>query len=472
MVTGRRGPAVLVLAAGQGTRLRSKTVKLLHPVAGRPMGIHVLETARALRPSRLIAVIGFQAEAVREALSGLADAFVVQADQRGTGHAVLQAAAEIRRAGNGPLLILSGDVPTLRPETLRALLALHRRSRAALSFLSAEVADPTGYGRVLRDARGKVVRIVEHKDATTEERGIGEINSGIYAADPAALLAALRKVRPDNAQGEYYLPDAVKVLLAAGKPVAALRHEDAEEILGVNTRGELARAARALYARKAAALQEAGVTLLDPDRTWIDPRAEIGQDTVIHPDVYIEGPCRIGEDCTVLSGCRLTDTVLGDGVLVRDHCVVQGSRVETGASIGPFAHLRPGSILEPGTRVGNFVELKKTRLGRESKASHLAYLGDATIGVGCNIGAGTITCNYDGVNKNPTVLEDGVFIGSDSQLVAPVTVGRGAYVAAGATVTEDVPPGALAIARARQTNIEGWVERRKAKQQQPGGGRH
>jgi len=462
-VAGARTPlTVLLLAAGQGTRLKSKTIKLLHPVAGQPMVTWVARAVQALRPQRSVAVVGFQGDRVQEALAGLCDAFAVQAEQRGTGHAVLQAAGALRGA-RGPLLIVNGDLPNLTAETLRALVALQRKSKAALALVTTDVPDPTGYGRIVRDAKNRVLRIVEHKDATADERRLTEINCGIYCADPAVLMASLKKIRPDNAQGEYYLTDAVHALIAKGETVAALKHATHEEVLGVNTRAELAAAGAMLYARKAEALQNAGVTLLDASRTWIDPRAKVGKDTVFYPDVLVEGASVIGEDCILRSGSRLANMVLGRGVEVKDHCVLQDSTIGDDAQLGPFAHLRPGSILEAKARVGNFVELKKTRLGKGSKAPHLAYLGDAEIGPGCNIGAGTITCNYDGTHKHKTELGPGVFIGSDTQLVAPVTVGEGAYVAAGTTVTQDVPPGALAISRTRQLNLEGWVARRKQK---------
>jgi bifunctional UDP-N-acetylglucosamine pyrophosphorylase/glucosamine-1-phosphate N-acetyltransferase len=462
-VAPTRAPlTVLLLAAGQGTRLRSKTIKLLHAVAGQPMATWAARAARELRPSRVVAVVGFQSDKVESALEGLCDAFVLQADQRGTGHAVMQASRALS-GSPGPLLIINGDLPNLRVETLRALVKRHRGSKAALTLVTTRLPDSTGYGRIVRDAKGRVTRIVEHKDATAAERAILEINCGLYCADPGVLFPLLRKLRPDNAQGEYYLTDAVHAVIAKGLGVAALEHADSEEVLGVNTRADLARAGAALYARKAQALQDAGVTLLDPSRIWIDPRATVGRDTVIYPDVILEGACVIGEDCTIRSGCRLNGVTLGRGVEIRDHSVLEDSRVGDGASVGPFAHVRPGTVLEADTRVGNFVELKKTRLGRGSKASHLAYLGDAEIGADCNIGAGTITCNYDGVDKNKTILGAGVFIGSDSQLVAPVSVGAGAYVGAGTTVTDDVPEHALALSRVRQINLEGWASRRKKK---------
>jgi bifunctional UDP-N-acetylglucosamine pyrophosphorylase/glucosamine-1-phosphate N-acetyltransferase len=464
-VRGTRAPlTALVLAAGQGKRMRSGLVKVLHPIAGRPMIDHVLDAVRALEPRRLVTLIGHQAERVRAALGERGGVLVVQREQRGTGHAVLQAAPHVGRERGAVLLIANGDVPAVRPATLRGLLAHHRRAGAALSVLTTEIADPTGYGRIVRGAGARIERIVEHADADAGTRRIREINTGIYCADGPALLAVLRRVRPHNVQREIYLTDAVAALLRRGAPVQALCHADAAEVLGVNTRDELAAAGRALHARKAAELQQQGVTLLDAARTWIDPRARIGRDSVIWPDVIIEGETVLGRGCVVRPGVRITDCRLGRAVEVRDHSVLVGSDVGDGAAVGPFAHLRPGSELGSGSRVGNFVELKKARLGRGTKASHLSYLGDAVIGAGCNIGAGTITCNYDGRAKHVTTLGRGVFIGSDVQLVAPVTVRDGAYVAAGSTVTEDVPAGALAIGRGRQRNVPGWVARRGKRQ--------
>jgi bifunctional UDP-N-acetylglucosamine pyrophosphorylase/glucosamine-1-phosphate N-acetyltransferase len=452
---------VVVLAAGQGTRMRSSTIKLLHAVAGRPMVTLALDAVTALRPSKVITVVGFQAERVREALDGHVCDFALQKEQRGTGHAVLQAAGRI--GSRSTVLIVNGDLPMIRPATLRSFVTRHRRAGAALSVLTTELDDPKGYGRVLRDAHSRIARIVEQKDAGADERKIREVNAGIYCAQASKLLPVLRSLRPDNAQGEYYITDAVERLIRKGEKVLAIRHGEPEEVLGVNTRQELAHASAALYARKAEDLQARGVTLLDAARTWIDPRARIGRDSILYPDVIIEGPTVVGAGCVILPGCRLVRCKVGRDVEIKDHSVLLESRVGDGAQVGPFAHLRPGSILGANTRVGNFVELKKTRLGPGTKASHLSYLGDASIGPDCNIGAGTITCNYDGTHKHPTTLDKGVFIGSDAQLVAPVTVREGAYVAAGTTVTEDVPPGALAIGRGRQRNVLGWVSRRKKK---------
>lgn len=461
MKSGRSALTVVILAAGQGTRMRSGLIKLLHPVVGRPMVALVADCARELRPERIVAVVGHQATQVQAALADSGCEFAMQTAQRGTGHAVLQAARLIDLKST--LLIVNGDLPMIRPSTLRALIQRHRRNRAALSVLSTELVDAGGYGRILRDDAGRFTRIVEHRDATPGERRVREINAGIYCADAAKLLQALRRLRPDNAQGEYYITDAVESLIRRGESVQAICHPNSEEILGVNTRRELAFATQALYARKSDELLDRGVTILDPARTWIDPRARIGQDTTIYPDVLIEGATVIARECTIRSGSRLRNCKVGQGATIKDHCLLDEAQVGDRAEVGPFAHLRPGSRLGVGSKVGNFVELKQTRLGRGSKASHLAYLGDATIGDNCNIGAGTITCNYDGSKKHRTVLDDGVFVGSDSQLVAPVRIRKGAYVAAGSTVVEDVPAEALAIGRGRQVNILGWVKRRRKK---------
>ncbi len=452
---------VLVLAAGRGKRMRSKRIKMLHPVAGRPMIAQVLETARGLAPSRLITIVGHQADQVRAACGDLSDAFVLQRQQLGTGHAVLQAASQIRKGGKAPLLILNGDVPTIRRSTLRKFVDRHRRSRASLSVFTTCVDDPAGYGRIVRDENGDVERIVEDRDATPQQRRIREINSGIFCADAALLLGTLRRLRPDNAQGEYYLTDAVHRLLRGGNRVQAVLHDEPFELLGVNDRLELAQASATLYARKAEQLQRNGVTLIDASRTLVDSRAKVGRDTLIYPDVIVEGASSIGSDCVLHAGTRIRDCRLGRRVEVLDHCVLVDSKVGDDVTLGPFAHLRPGARLGREVKVGNFVEVKKATLGRGTKASHLAYLGDAKIGEGCNIGAGTITCNYDGERKFLTTLGDRVFIGSDTQLVAPVRLGDGAYVGAGGTITKDVPSGALALSRVEQCNIEGWAARRK-----------
>ena len=463
--------SAIILAAGMGTRMKSRRIKLLHEVAGRPMVSHVMDCALALRPRQLITVIGHQADDVQAALHGVPTDFVLQKNQRGTGHAVIKAAAELKHRTRGQLLILNGDLPTLRPATLRSLLSRHRRSGAALTVLTARLPDAAGYGRIIRGEHGGIQAIVEDRDATSDQRRIREINVGIYCADPKRLLPVLAKIRPNNVQREYYLTDAVHRLIQMGEKVVAVCHNDSEEVLGVNSRAELAHATRTLYGRKNEALQSSGVTILDPDRTWVDPRAKIGKDTVLYPDVLLEGPVILGEGCTVRSGSRIADSRLGSRVIIKDHSVITGTQIGDDVQVGPFAHLRPGTRLDNKVKVGNFMEVKKARLREGVKASHLSYLGDADIGENSNIGAGTITCNYDGVEKHKTILGKNVFIGSDSQLVAPVTLGDDAYVGAGSTITKDVPAGALAVGRGRQFNKEGWVKKNAGKKKtSPKGG--
>jgi bifunctional UDP-N-acetylglucosamine pyrophosphorylase/glucosamine-1-phosphate N-acetyltransferase len=385
----------------------------------------------------------------------------LQEPQLGTGHALLQAEPFLN-GGQGSVLLLSGDVPLLRTETVSALLNRHARSGAAATVLTAEFERPDGYGRIVR-ADGAISAIVEHKDATPEERSIREINSGIYVFDLPPLFAALKQIGSTNAQGEYYLPDLVRIYRARGLTVETLLLEDPREILGVNSRKELAEVAAILRDRKNEELMAAGVTIIDPATTWVQSDVAVGPDTVLHPGVYLEGQTRIGSGCVIQSGVRIVDSTIGDTVVINNFCVIRQSVVEAGAQIGPFAQIRPDSHVGEGAHIGNFVELKKTRLGKGSKANHLAYLGDATIGERVNVGAGTITCNYDGVSKHPTVIDDGAFIGSDSQLIAPVRVGKGAYVAAGSSITADVPEDSLAIARSRQVNKPGWRSRAKTK---------
>jgi bifunctional UDP-N-acetylglucosamine pyrophosphorylase/glucosamine-1-phosphate N-acetyltransferase len=440
--------------------MKSRLAKVLHPVAGRPMIHHVLDAARAAGARRQIVVIGVQAEAVGEELAERREVVtVVQRQRRGTADAVRAAERRLREV-SGDVLVLCGDVPLLGAETLRALVSRHRRSRAALTVLTARVSDPGGYGRILRRG-GRISEIVEEKDATPEQREVDEINSGTYLFRADLLRSAVRRIRPENAQKEYYLTDAVRLLLARGEKVATFEAPDPTEILGINDRSQLALVSRIFNQRVLRRLMREGVTLVDPLTTWVDSRAKVGPDTLIYPGVTIEGASVIGAGCRIHAGVRVADSSIEDGATVLDHCVLLSSRVGREAQVGPFAHLRPGSVLGARSKVGNFVETKKSVLGEGSKASHLTYLGDAEIGAGVNVGAGTITCNYDGEKKHPTRLGDGVFIGSGTQLVAPVTVGRGAYVGAGAAITKDVPPGALAVARARQVNIEGWVERKK-----------
>ena len=456
-------PHVLILAAGKGTRMKSAVPRVLHPVAGRPIIEYVLATAAALKPCTTTLVVGHQAETVKAALAVHAGlGFILQEPQLGTGHAVLQAAPVLEGA-TGTLLLLYGDVPLLTADTLGALVARHEERRAAATVVTAFVDDPTGYGRIVRED-GELARIVEHRDATPEERTIREINSGIYAFDLAPLFDALRRIGSANAQGEYYLTDLVELYRREGRGLASLVVSDLHEILGINSRSELAAMSRRVWAARNERLMAAGVTIEDPATTYVDEGVEVGPDTVIRPGVVLEGQTRVGSGCTLHIGVRIVDSTLADRVTVLDHCLITGARIAEGASIGPFARLRPETEVAQEALIGNFVELKKTRFGVGSKASHLTYLGDATVGDGVNVGAGTITCNYDGVRKNPTVIEDGAFIGSDSQLIAPVRVGRNAYVAAGSSITDDVPPESLAIARGRQVVKEGWAARKKKQQ--------
>lgn len=455
------GIHVAILAAGKGTRMKSDLPKVLHSAAGEPLIAHVLRAADALEPDTITVVVGHQADAVKARLSkrpGLR--FALQEPQLGTGHALLQVEPHLRGA-TGTLVMLSGDVPLLRASTLATLVAQHQRAAAAATVLTARVPQPKGYGRIVRDSANAIAAIVEEKDATDAQRRIDEINSGVYAFDLGPLFDALRNVGSANAQGEYYLPDLVRIYRTRGLTVETVVLDDAREVLGVNSRKELADVTAIMKTDRLDALMAAGVTVVDPSSTWIGADVVVGADTILHPGVYLEGLTRIGRGCVINSGVRIVDSTLDDDVVVNNFCVILQSHIASGAQVGPFAHIRPDSDVGERARIGNFVELKKTKLGKGSKANHLAYLGDATIGEHVNVGAGTITCNYDGTAKHPTVIEDGAFIGSDSQLVAPVRIGKGAYVAAGSSIVEDVPDGALGIARGKQTNKPGWAAKRK-----------
>ena len=452
---------VVILAAGKGTRMKSSRPKVLHGLAGRPIIDHVLRTAEALRAESTTVVIGHGADDVRAALAGRPLSFVVQSPQLGTGHALLQA-EPVLAGKSGTVLLLYGDVPLLQANTLSRLLDHHRARKAAATILTTDLSEPYGYGRIVRDPHGRVARIVEERDASGDERKITEINSGIYAFDLAPLFGSLQQLATDNSQGEYYLTDLVAMYRQRGLAVDTLNLDSPGELRGVNSRADLSELSAIVRQRRNHEVMLAGVTLEDPASTFIDADVRIGADTVLGPGVMLQGATQVGERCQIQAGTRITDSRLGNDVVVLDYSVILGSRVGDGARIGPFAHVRPASVIESDAHVGNFVELKKTTLGRRSKANHLAYLGDATIGEGVNIGAGTITCNYDGVAKHPTIIEDGVFIGSDSQLVAPVRIGSGAYVAAGSSITRDVPADALGIARAKQENKPGWAAARRA----------
>jgi bifunctional UDP-N-acetylglucosamine pyrophosphorylase / glucosamine-1-phosphate N-acetyltransferase len=450
----------VILAAGKGTRMKSQLPKVLHRIAGEPMIRYVLRTAASLQPATTTLVVGHMAEEVKAALANVSGLrFVVQEPQLGTAHALLQT-EPLFSGVDGTLLMLSGDVPLLRAETLRRLVERHRTARAAATLITAHLEAPYGYGRIVRSGDG-ITRIVEERDASPDQRGILEINAGIYAFDLGPLFGALRSIAAANAQREYYLPDLVSIYAQLGLKVDSLQVNEPSGIRGINSRLELAQVGGIVRQLKNEELMAAGVTLEDPVTTYIDSEVTVGPDTIIHPGVTLQGQTTIGAGCEIHSGVRIVNSTLDDRVTVNNFCVINGAHLASGSTVGPFAHLRPETRLGENTRIGNFVELKKTVMGTGAKANHLAYLGDATIGERVNVGAGTITCNYDGERKHQTIIEDGAFIGSDSQLVAPVKVGRGAYVAAGSSITKDVPSGALGIARGRQTNVEGWVERKK-----------
>jgi bifunctional UDP-N-acetylglucosamine pyrophosphorylase/glucosamine-1-phosphate N-acetyltransferase len=464
---------IVILAAGKGTRMKSALPKVLHPVAGMRMIDGVLDAGASLGPRSTIVVIGHQGDVLRGALSqrpGLT--FVVQEPQLGTGHALLQTEPALSGA-TGTLLLLSGDVPLLKAGTLQQLFERHVASGAAATVVTAVVDEPFGYGRIVRDvgtggSGEQIARIVEERDASPAEREIREINSGIYAFALDGLFAALRRIAAENSQGEYYLPDLVTIFRSDGRCVESFRAA-AEEVLGINSRAELAAVSRIMRDQKNAELMAAGVTLEDPATAYIDRDVTIGADTIIHPCVTLEGTTTIGAGCEIHSGARIVNSHVGNGTVIFNHCVLVDARVGDHARVGPFAHLRKDADLREHARVGNFVELKNTVLGPGSKSMHLAYLGDARIGERVNVGAGTITCNYDGEKKHQTTIQDGAFIGSDTQLIAPVTVGKNAYVGSGSTIREDVPGGALAVSAGKQRNIAGWVAERK-KNRAPGAG--
>ena len=450
----------VILAAGKGTRMKSARAKVLHEVLGVPLLEHVVRTVESLQPDPLTVVVGHQAEAVEAAFAGRGLGFVRQDPPLGTGHALLAARERYAAHPDRTLLVVNGDVPLLRRETLDALLEAHRGSGAAATLLTAVVEDALAYGRVLRDGAG-VSAVVEARDASAEELKVREINAGIYVFEVEPLIEALGTLRPQNAQGELYLTDVVRRLRAAGRSVAAVVATDPGEALGVNTVAELSEASRLLRRRRNEALMAAGASLQDPDTIHVGLDVVVEPDATILPFTILEGRTAVAAGARIGPYARLVDARIGPGAQILDHCLLRECVVEAGASVGPFAHIRPESHIGARAKVGNFVELKKTSLGEGSKAPHLSYIGDATVGPGVNIGAGTITCNYDGTFKHPTRIEAGAFIGSDTTLVAPVTVGAGAYVGAGSAITEDVPAGALALGRARQVIKEGWADERK-----------
>lgn len=451
------------MAAGKGTRLKSRRAKVLHEIAGQPLLAHVIKAAQEIVPAgHIYVIVGHQAESVRAAVEPLGVQFVLQAEQRGTGHAIMCAREQVASYQN--ILVLSGDVPLIRPETIARLRDFHLGQKAAMTILTAAPSDPFGYGRVIRaGSSDRVKAIVEQKALTKSQQKEREINSGIYAFATKPLFANIDRLKTENVHRELYLTDMAALLVKNKTTVVALKASDPAEVLGANTLAELSSLDATMRARKCADLMAAGVSIYRPETCVIDNDVEIGPDTILEPFVQVLGRTRIGSDCRIRSFSVISDSQIADNVLFRPGCIVDQSTIAAGAQLGPYAHVRPGSEIGEGAHVGNFVEIKKTHMGRGAKANHLTYLGDSDIGAGVNVGAGTITCNYDGVNKHMTVIEEGAFIGSDSTLVAPVRIGKGAYVGAGSTITKDVPADALALGRSHQITKEGWAGERRDK---------
>ncbi|MFY9675175.1 MAG: bifunctional UDP-N-acetylglucosamine diphosphorylase/glucosamine-1-phosphate N-acetyltransferase GlmU [Terriglobales bacterium] len=460
--------AIAIMAAGKGTRLKSKHPKVLHEIAGKPILAHVIATATQVVPaSDVYVIVGHEAERVREAVGATGVNFVLQAEQRGTGHALMSAREALKSYDQ--VVVLSGDAPLITARTIQNLIAFHGAQRAAMTLLSADLDNPTGYGRVLRkSARGNDVRaIVEEKAASAAQKKIREINSGFYAFSVPGLYQHIDELSTNNAHQEYYLTDMAAIFNRARKKVVAVKTDNAGEVLGSNTRAEIVDLDVRLRMAKCQQLMAEGVTIFQPQTCLVDSDVEVGADTVIEPFVQLLGQTKVGADSRIRSYSIIRNSELGESVTINPLTVIDDSRIARGAIVGPYSRLRPGSDIGENAHVGNFVETKKMKLGKGSKANHLTYLGDAEIGEGVNVGAGTITCNYDGVNKHKTLIEDGVFIGSDSTLVAPIRIGRGSYVAAASCITEDVPVDALALGRARQTNKEGWAAAKRAARKSP-----
>ena len=448
----------VILAAGKGTRMKSALPKVLHKAGGKAMLQHVIDAAHAAGAKRNIVVVGFGGEIVQEAVGTQAEV-VVQQEQLGTGHAVLQTAPLLAKE-HGTVMVLCGDTPLLTGGLLKKLYDAHKEAGAKATVLTAIMPDATGYGRIIRTATGTVEKIVEHKDATDAERRVNEVNSGIYCFEKDALFAALAQVTCDNAQGEYYLPDVLGILRQKGEKIWAVAADDYESTLGINSRVQLAGAEKILRRRKNIELMENGVTIMDPDSTFIDADVTVGRDTVIYPFTWLEGETHIGENCTLGPSSRFSDTVMGNGVTAQ-FVYAHECEIADGVTMGPYVHIRPNTKLSPKVKIGNFVEVKNSNIGDGTKLPHLSYIGDCDMGAGVNMGCGTITVNYDGKKKYRTVIGDKAFVGCNSNLVAPVTIGDGAYIAAGSTITKEVPPSDLAVARAHQKNIAGWADQRK-----------
>ncbi|WP_338752527.1 bifunctional UDP-N-acetylglucosamine diphosphorylase/glucosamine-1-phosphate N-acetyltransferase GlmU [Bacillus sp. FJAT-52991] len=446
----------VILAAGKGTRMKSKLYKVLHPVCGKPMVEHVIDQISNLHTQKIVTIVGHGAEEVKGYLGDKSE-FALQAEQLGTAHAVRQA-EDILAKEDGCTLVVCGDTPLIKSETMEALVKYHQEQKAKATILTGYTEHPDGYGRIIRSQEGTVERIVEHKDASSDERQVKEINTGTYCFDNRALFETLKKVSNDNAQGEYYLPDVIEILKDAGEKVTAYQTQDFDETLGVNDRVALSQAEKIMRERINIKHMRNGVTLISPENTYIGPDVTIGSDTVIHPGTVLSGHTVIGDDCQIGPNSEIKNCRIGDHTTIRQS-VASDSEIGCDVAIGPFAHIRPASHIHDEVKVGNFVEIKKSVFGKGSKASHLSYIGDAEVGSDVNIGCGSITVNYDGKNKFLTKIEDGVFIGCNSNLVAPVTVGKGAYVAAGSTITDDVPGESLSIARARQVNKENYVQK-------------
>ncbi len=452
--------SILILGAGKATRFKSEYPKLMHPLAGRLMGEYVLSAAAAAGAERVYMIVGHQADAMRKTFARDGLEFIEQKEQLGTGHALIVARPELQKSSSGIVVALVGDVPKLRPETLRALVDAHRKERASCTILTMSVDNPTGYGRIVRVGRKRVRAIVEEKLATATQKKIREVNTGILCFSRGPLLKHLPELSRNNVQKEYLLTDLVEIFNRHQLKVSAFE-APAGEAVGINDRAQLAEVGKQIFLRRAEKWMKEGVTLTDPATTYIDEGVVIGADTVIEPGVSLRGITVVGSRCRLEPHSTITDSLLSDGVTIRHSCVITESKIGSGAAVGPFAHLRMGAMIGTTARIGNFVEIKNSTIGAGAKAQHLTYLGDATVGEGSNIGAGTITCNYDGEKKNPTTIGSGVFIGSGNMLVAPVQVGDGAYTAAGSTITQDVPAESLAIARGVQVNKEGWAREKK-----------
>jgi len=455
---------VLILAAGKGTRMNSSKPKVVHPILSKPMISYVMDSVELLKPQKTYVVVGYKKELIENVLSdsGKKIEYINQKQQLGTGHAIKISKSAMGKF-KGDILVLNGDCPGVLPSTLKRLIEKHKKTKSVISLITSNVINPKGYGRIIRDVKGNIQKIVEEKDATTQDRRVNEINSGIYCVKSDYLWHSLDKIRTNNNQKEYYLPDIIKYAVDKGSKVAVMKLSDADEIMGINNRQELATLEKIIKQKVIHKLQNKGVTVIDPASTYISPDVKIGRDTVINPNTYLYGKTIIGTECEIGPNVFIDNSSLSSNVKIKFSSYLNNCSVNKNVSVGPFAHLRPEANIGKDSKIGNFVEIKKSDIGTGSKVPHLSYIGDATLGNGVNIGAGSITCNYDGVNKHRTVIEDNVFIGSDSMLVAPVVIGKGSTTAAGSTITKDVEEYSLAIERNQQKIIKGWNKRKKKK---------